>query len=85
MKEKREERKEMDSNIRRYRPVDCGYWNDDHDGLFLYQPEMNRMKDTEFKYKNAACFRLLVLVFTSGPKQTLNTLHLLIVCQNKTC
>lgn len=43
-KHKEEKEQETDSNFRRYRPVDCGYWNDDHDGPFLYQPEMKRMK-----------------------------------------
>lgn len=51
LKKKEEKEQDTDSNIRRYRPVDCGYWNDDHDGPFLNQPEMNRMKTTEFKQK----------------------------------
>lgn len=44
----KEKEQETDSNMRRYRPVGCGYWNDDHDGPFLHQPDMKRMKEIAF-------------------------------------
>lgn len=61
---KTKERKKMrksrrkSRSISRYTPAGCGYWNDDHDGPFLNQPEIKRMKEIEHKQKNTACLRL---------------------------